>query len=49
VHSDSAFHCWRNFGAMYPAFVNQQWYEVVETVNGHDLATIAVELTGFRH
>ena len=29
------------------ARVNQQWCDVVESVNGHGLAAIAVELTGF--
>jgi ADP-ribosylglycohydrolase len=36
-------------GAMYPATVNQQWCEVVESVNGHDVAGVARELTALRH
>jgi ADP-ribosylglycohydrolase len=28
-------------GAMHPATVNQEWYGVVETINGHDLPAIA--------
>jgi len=36
-------------GAMYPSTVNDQWYEVVEIVNGHDLAAIADQLTRLRH
>lgn len=36
-------------GAMYPSTVNQQWYKVVESVNSHDLATIASGLTGLRN
>ena len=35
-------------GAMYPATVNQRWCEVVENVNGHDVAAIARELTRLR-
>jgi ADP-ribosylglycohydrolase len=35
-------------GAMYPRTVNQQWCEVVESVNGHDLAAIASELADLR-
>jgi ADP-ribosylglycohydrolase len=36
-------------GAMYPDTVNQQWYEVVEKINQHDLAAIANELAPLRH
>jgi ADP-ribosylglycohydrolase len=36
-------------GARYPATVNQQWYEVVERINRHDLAGLARELTRLRH
>jgi ADP-ribosylglycohydrolase len=36
-------------GAMYPATVNQQWYEVVERVNRHDLAAVADQLAAVRH
>lgn len=35
-------------GAMYPCTVNQRWYEVVETVNRHDLPAIAGELARLR-
>ncbi|HUE88285.1 MAG TPA: ADP-ribosylglycohydrolase family protein [Vicinamibacterales bacterium] len=35
-------------GALYPSTVNQQWYEVVERVNGHGLTAIAAKLTGLR-
>ncbi|MBI4263477.1 MAG: ADP-ribosylglycohydrolase family protein [Acidobacteria bacterium] len=35
-------------GAMYPATVNQQWCEVVESINGHDLAAIAAGLAALR-
>ena len=33
-------------GAMYPDTVNQQWHEVVERINSHDLVAIANELAG---
>jgi ADP-ribosylglycohydrolase len=36
-------------GALYPTTVNQQWCAVVERVNGHNLATLAGELTRIRH
>jgi ADP-ribosylglycohydrolase len=36
-------------GALYPATVNRQWYEVVETVNRHDMTSIARELAALRH
>ena len=36
-------------GAMYPDTVNQHWYDVVERINGHDLAGIADELARLRH
>jgi ADP-ribosylglycohydrolase len=35
-------------GAMYPATVNQQWCEVVERVNRHDVAAVARELIALR-
>ena len=36
-------------GAIYPHTINQHWYQVVESVNDHDLAAIASELTRLRH
>ena len=36
-------------GAMYPTTIDQQWCEVVERVNRHDVATVARELTALRH
>jgi ADP-ribosylglycohydrolase len=36
-------------GAMYPNTVNHHWSEVVESVNKHDLAAIAYQLTPLRH
>ena len=36
-------------GAMYPDTVNQDWCDVVERVNGHDLAAVAGELARLRH
>ena len=36
-------------GAMYPNTVNQQWVDIVERVNGHDLAAVARELAELRH
>jgi ADP-ribosylglycohydrolase len=36
-------------GAMYPKTVNQDWYAVVERINGHDLAACADELGRLRH
>ena len=36
-------------GAMYPSTVNQQWCEVVESVNEFDLAAVARGLTTLRH
>lgn len=36
-------------GAMYPTTVNQRWIEIVERINGHQLETIAGELTNVRH
>jgi ADP-ribosylglycohydrolase len=36
-------------GAMYPQTVNQQWYEVVERINDHDLVAVANELAWLRH
>jgi ADP-ribosylglycohydrolase len=36
-------------GAMYPNTVNQDWYEVTERINGHDLVAIADELSRLRH
>jgi len=35
-------------GAMYPNTVNQQWFEIVERVNDHNLAAVANELAGLR-
>ena len=35
-------------GAMHPYTVNQQWYRVVEDVNGHDLVAIAEQLGRLR-
>jgi ADP-ribosylglycohydrolase len=35
-------------GAMYPTTVNQQWCEVVENVNGHDVAAVAHKLAALR-
>ena len=36
-------------GAMYPGTVNEQWFEVVETVNNHGLIGVANELARLRH
>jgi ADP-ribosylglycohydrolase len=36
-------------GAMYPSTVNQLWREVVERVNGDDVAAVARELAVLRH
>jgi ADP-ribosylglycohydrolase len=36
-------------GAMYPATVNPQWYDVVERINGHNLMAIAGELAALRN
>jgi ADP-ribosylglycohydrolase len=36
-------------GAMYPDTVNRQWYEVVDTVNNHDLVAMADQLARLRH
>jgi ADP-ribosylglycohydrolase len=36
-------------GAIYPDTVNQQWYEIVERVNHHDIVRVANELAGLRH
>lgn len=36
-------------GAMHPHTVNQQWYEIVETVNSHGLIAVAHELARLRH
>jgi ADP-ribosylglycohydrolase len=35
-------------GAMHPDTVNRQWYEAVERINGHNLATLADELAQLR-
>jgi hypothetical protein len=35
-------------GARYPATVSSSWYEVVESVNGHDLLGLASELVSLR-
>ncbi len=36
-------------GAMYPHTVNQDWYDVVERINNHDLVAIADQLARLRH
>ena len=36
-------------GARYPDTVNDEWYEVVERVNSHDLRSLAAALSGLRH
>jgi ADP-ribosylglycohydrolase len=36
-------------GARYPDSVNDEWYEVVEKVNSHDLRPLAEALSGLRH
>lgn len=36
-------------GAMYPKTVNQQWFDIVERVNDHNLAAVANELAALRH
>jgi ADP-ribosylglycohydrolase len=36
-------------GATYPNTVNQQWYEVVESVNKHDVVAIGYDLAPLRH
>jgi ADP-ribosylglycohydrolase len=36
-------------GARYPDTVNDEWYEVVERVNSHDLRSVAEALSGLRH
>ena len=36
-------------GAAYPDTVNEDWYDVVEHVNAHDLATTARQLARLRH
>jgi hypothetical protein len=33
---------------MYPDTINQQWYEIVERINGHDLMAIAGQLAVLR-
>jgi ADP-ribosylglycohydrolase len=35
-------------GARFPETVNDEWYAVVEKVNGHDLFSLAEDLTGLR-
>jgi ADP-ribosylglycohydrolase len=35
-------------GARYPETVNDEWYAVVERVNGHDLTALAARLSGLR-
>jgi ADP-ribosylglycohydrolase len=35
-------------GAMYPHTVNQQWHEVVERINGHNLISVAGALAALR-
>jgi ADP-ribosylglycohydrolase len=36
-------------GARYPDTVNDEWYEIVERVNSHDLRSLAEALSGLRH
>jgi ADP-ribosylglycohydrolase len=36
-------------GAMYPATVNENWYEAVVTVNAYDVVPLADELGRLRH
>jgi ADP-ribosylglycohydrolase len=36
-------------GARYPSSVNERWYAATEKVNGHDLVSLARELTSLRH
>jgi ADP-ribosylglycohydrolase len=36
-------------GARYPDSVNDEWYEVVEKVNSHDLRSLTEALSGLRH
>ena len=36
-------------GAMYPHTVNQQWYDIVERINGHNLSALSRELGPLRH
>lgn len=36
-------------GAAYPDTVNEGWFDVVEQVNGHGLATVARQLAALRH
>jgi ADP-ribosylglycohydrolase len=36
-------------GARYPDTVNDEWYEVVESVNNHGLRSLAEALSGLRH
>ena len=36
-------------GARYPDTVNDEWYQVVERVNRHDLRSLAEALSGLRH
>ena len=36
-------------GAMYPNGMNPRWYDVVATINGHDLPALAEDLTKLRH
>jgi ADP-ribosylglycohydrolase len=36
-------------GALYPHTVNQQWYQIVERVNSHDLMGLARDLATIRH
>ncbi len=35
-------------GARYPASVNEDWYEVVEAINGHHLSSLADDLSALR-
>ena len=36
-------------GAIHPMTVNSDWFEVVERVNGDNVAVLAQELVGLRH
>ena len=36
-------------GALYPHTVNQQWHEIVERVNGHNLMALVSQLAALRH
>jgi ADP-ribosylglycohydrolase len=36
-------------GAIYPHTLNQQWYDIVERINGHDLSALSAVLAPLRH